>query len=612
MELDRFRITHFRCLYDPGWTVFRNPTVLIGCNDGGKSATIEALDSFFGDVPPTADAYSYVPDTPPDSEGNRPREQEITLEAEFTVGSDEEGLLGQALLRSPAGRLHLRKVFRHNEQTVTFEMKMPVPEDPSLPSDPYSLNINEIRAYLSKLQIPNPGGSHRDPLLVALLQWLRQQPMKEAWASVPANVATLLPVYQVVRGTDPEETILQLLNLAHRQLLKEPKTEELLLKLRGEVEKHLTQPLEAKTTSLAAYISKYVPDIEHAYVNPQFKISTGLQSAPLTLVGRDGNRIDLSARGLGTRQQVTLAVFEWNSEVLQPKDGAVVGNVILAFDEPDIHLDYQAQRRVYEAIESYMGQGVQVIVATHSVNFINRVPIHCIHHYSKPPDVSQATIQCLSPSVDDPEEVAFFIDQVGEAMGLDNASVFYERCFLAFEGPTEQCALPILFKLHTQGDSLYRKGIKLVNCYDNYGAIVFAKFMNRNGRHVLFMVDEDTTTSKGTKRLLTESALEKAGFSVADQVHFVAPECFEYAFPDHVWARVLNLNQPGSKSDWSPEKVRTYRLGAKSFIESINKILDEDSKPKIGVMLAKAVESADEIPLAIRRCFDSAIELANQ
>jgi len=612
MKLCEFRATHFRCLYDPGWITIYDPTVLIGCNDGGKTATIDALDCFLGDVDPAPDAYSYVRDAPLEPDGNRSRETEITLEAKFKLSPQEIKLLRNVLLVPPTDHVHLRKVFRSDGTPTQFEILTSVPLDPDLPKAPHRLTIHEIRRLLREYDVPNPGGTSLEPLLEALTQWLQQQQMKEDWAPVSSELYELLPLYQVVKGEDPEDTIFQMLNVAHRQLLKQPDTMELLQEIEEKIDEQLKGPLETKTAILAQYISRYLPDIKEAHVIPQFDVSARLQSAPLTLVGSDGYRIDLSARGAGTRQQVTLAVFEWNSETIQSPGDKEVRDTIIAFDEPDLHLDYEAQRRIYKAIESYVTKDVQVIVATHSINFINRVDIHSIYHLAKPANRSETTIECFSPSTDDSDEQHFFIDKLGEAMGLDNASIFYERCFLAFEGPTEQAALPKLFDIYTEGDSLTRRGIKLVNCYDAYGAIVFAKFMHRNRRPVLLMVDEDTTINKGTKRQLTRSALERAGFSIQEQVNFVEPECFEYAFSDKVWSRVLNQNQPGSKSDWTPDKVQTYRLGAKKFLDSMREILQEESKPEIGIMLARAVESKAEIPLGIRNCFDSAIRLANQ
>ena len=47
MFLEAFRATHFRCLHGTDWIPLHDLTVLIGENDGGKTATLDALAAFF-------------------------------------------------------------------------------------------------------------------------------------------------------------------------------------------------------------------------------------------------------------------------------------------------------------------------------------------------------------------------------------------------------------------------------------------------------------------------------------------------------------------------------------------------------------------------------------
>jgi len=607
MKLKQFRISNFRCLYDSGYIPLTDPTVLIGCNDGGKTTTLDALEYFFGTSTPPPEAYSYVPDVSPDNDGHRPRVDEMVLEAVFSLSEIEREAIAKALLEPPGDSMHVRKVFKRMDASIDFSVLSRVPENPELPSDVTAMSITTIRSLLSKYNIDNPGGNAKEPLQEALHIWLLKQPLQEGWLAAPTVIKELMPIFQIVEGEDPEQTILQLLRVSYKQLQKYPDTEALLNRFRDDFDKQLRQPLVEQTKNIIDYIKDYLPDITKAEVLPEFKVDAGLASAPLTLIGSENARIDISARGAGTRQQVNLAIFEWSAE--KPPEGVIPSDTILAFDEPDLHLDYEAQKRIYKAIESHVNKGTQVVVATHSLNFINRVSLECICHYSKPAGQLETTIEYLRPESNDPDESTFFVNHVGESMGFDNAAILYERCFLAFEGNTELATLPLLFSKYTK-DSLFRCGIRLVNCYDQYGAIVFAKFMHKNGRRVLFMVDEDTTINKGTKRLLTKNSLDNAGFAINEQVHIIGPDCFEYAFTDQIWAKVLNDNEPNGQKDWSPEKLTPYRQGARSFVPEMLKILQEESKPNVGMMLAKAVENPDDIPDCIRRCFDKAIRLA--
>ena len=192
---------------------------------------------------------------------------------------------------------------------------------------------------------------------------------------------------------------------------------------------------------------------------------------------------------------------------------------------------------------------------------------------------------------------------------MENSTMFYERCFLTIEGKTEEGALPRLFELCV-GSSTHARGVKLVNSYNNYGAIVAAQFLHRNGRPVIFLVDEDTTLHKGTSRLLTVQNLQKAGFPIVRR-HIVAPSCFEYAFSDDVWCRVLNDHQMENQGVWSSADVASLRTSPKEFFDSIQEILQSESKPLIGVWLAAAVREVSEIPESIRDCMVQADQLAN-
>ena len=313
-------------------------------------------------------------------------------------------------------------------------------------------------------------------------------------------------------------------------------------------------------------------------------------------------------RGAGLQQQVTMAAYEWSTGVLERRQQEGGHPLILAFDEPDVHLDYKAQQHLFNTIGRFAETNIQVVIATHSINFINRVPIHQINHYSLAPDQSRSITDTLQPS-DDPEEREFFLNRLGTNMGLENSTMFYERCFLTIEGKTEEGALPRLFELCV-GTTTHSRGVKLVNSYNNHGAIVAAQFLHRNGRSVVFLVDEDTTLNKGTSRLLTQQNLQRAGFPI-DRRHIVGPSCFEYAFSDDVWCRVLNMHQIENQKVWNSSDVANLRTTPKAFLDSIQEILGGESKPRIGVWLAAAVKDADEIPEAIRKCLVQADQLAN-
>jgi hypothetical protein len=172
----------------------------------------------------------------------------------------------------------------------------------------------------------------------------------------------------------------------------------------------------------------------------------------------------------------------------------------------------------------------------------------------------------------------------------------------------EETAIPIIFKL-CAGEFPYAKGVRIVNSYANYGAIVFAKFLHKHQRRVVFAVDEDTTRNKGVARHLTRKSLERAGFDIPQQVHFVGPHYFEFAFSDAVWAKALNENT-GNKA-WTSARVSALRDPPQAFADKLITGSGIASKPELGLVLAKSIRERTEVPDCLRLCIEKAIELAS-
>jgi putative ATP-dependent endonuclease of the OLD family len=191
---------------------------------------------------------------------------------------------------------------------------------------------------------------------------------------------------------------------------------------------------------------------------------------------------------------------------------------------------------------------------------------------------------------------------------MSTAAAMKSLWFLLFEGKTEEMAIPILFKLCT-GDHPYTKGVRIVNSYDNYGVLVFARFLHRHDRHVVFAVDEDTTRNKDTRRHLTRDALSKVGFDIPQQVHLISPDHFEYAFSNDVWAKVLNAEI--KTNDWTSERIASFRNPPQGFVDKLLQQSRITDKPKLGLVLAKNLTDPNDVPQCIRNCFTKAVELAS-
>lgn len=601
MQLDAFRPRHFQSLYDPGWVPFHDITVLIGENDGGKTASLLALGILFGDSRPDQEDFSFVPGAQPNQDGDLPREPEMTLEARFTLSKEEQAMVAK---HAPldGGILHIGKNFTTAGEDEHYIVGQ-VPQDEKLRVDLDGLKIQGLRQLAGELGL-EVGGTSKEPFVQALREHRAQQPTVEGKLPFPSGIRSLIPEFTAVNtASDPEAVVHGVLRLTFREELDKPENAQRL----QELEHDITNRLREQASALNPFVQKYRPEVKSVSVNPEFNFERGFQASRLTLLDQNDRPILLEKRGTGIRRHITLAVYEWNSQVIRKREEEGARPLILALDEPDTSLDYHSQRQLFDIIQGFVGPKVQVVVCTHSVNLINRVPVQKINHYLLDPTGSKTIVESFQVDSEDQEEIDFFLHRLGDGIGLQNALMFYERCFLLFEGETEKRALPLIFRLCT-GEFPYAKGVRLANAYNDHGAIVFAKFLHRHRRDVVFMVDEDTTRNIGVKRHITRDSLERAGFNVAEQAHFIGPDHFEYAFSDELWARALGSYE-GSGS-WTPERVASLRDPPQHFATRLLEESGIQSKPDLGLVLAKSLRSADEVPDCIRACVQRAEQMA--
>lgn len=254
---------------------------------------------------------------------------------------------------------------------------------------------------------------------------------------------------------------------------------------------------------------------------------------------------------------------------------------------------------------------VQMLVATHSMNLIDRVDIADVQHLAL---VEGRT--SLTRLVDSSHDgIDRYLGDLASALGLQNSVLLHERCFVAVEGPTESQSLPILFRSAT-GMSLQAAGIALVPCNGNEGALKLARFLQKRDRQVAFVVDKDSTSNRETRKLFTVDKLRSYGFS-EDQIHYVGePTELEELFSDERWCTTANTHWPRTDSQqWEPDHVAALRTGTKfsgDLLElfKVGSATGPSSKPEMMATLATTKRDQETVPEPLQTIFETLIDLA--
>ena len=273
--------------------------------------------------------------------------------------------------------------------------------------------------------------------------------------------------------------------------------------------------------------------------------------------------------------------------------------LIVSFDEPETHLDYSSQREILDQIRTIADNPRNyVIICTHSLNLIDRIPITNIVHFKK--NKNKVIIDTMK--TEDPQLIDMFLYEISDCMGLKNSIMLNERCFLIVEGYTEFQSIPIIFQ-KLKGYSLQAGGIRLINGKGCTGVRILAKFLNDNKRNVFFLVDKDAKSRK----VFTLKQLKTDGFSVRKQVFFVGTVEYEDVFSDDLYATTANTNWPKQNGrQWINADFAAIR--GPRFCDDLFALLQRESqawvtKPDLGEAIAKTI-TVPEIPQQIIDCFN--------
>jgi hypothetical protein len=388
---------------------------------------------------------------------------------------------------------------------------------------------------------------------------------------------------------DPEGQIHSALRTAFKDLLDDP---QLVGPVR-EVESAVQEQLAEKAKELCDHVAERCPELESIAVAPEVTFTEGFRNVEVLAAREGGVEIPLNRSGAGRRRRINLAIWEWTGNLLDvtgPEDRAVV----IAYDEPDTHLDYAHQRELVELIQQQCAKpGIGMAIATHSLNLIDRVDIESVVHLRLQDHLS--VLERLMAS--DHESIDQHLRRVSEAMGLRNSVLLHERSFLGVEGPTEMQTVPALFRLSTDM-SLQSAGIALIAGNGNDGALNVIKFLKEHGRTMSFLVvDSDSSDRK----LFRPDKLHAAGIQ-DNEIYFVGTRELEDLFDDDQWADTANMHWPRDDGEkWTTEDFASLRQADKFSKAIENKVrgCSSDAPPrKTGylVALVQGLTEVEEVP----------------
>lgn len=457
MHIAELKIENFRCFGagDNGLTITFSPglTALVGENDSGKTAVIDALRLILG----TRDQEFFRTQ---DSDFHYPsggtREDEISIRCRFDGLSDEEkGAFAEYLTYVKAGGIHDAALFicwtardmagaRSTRRFVSVEARTGEKGDgPVLDAEARDL----LRAtYLRPLRDAERAmAAGRGSRLSQILQHTKE--IRDAGEDFDPSIAT----------TDTRKlSVLGVGDYANKLLQDRQEIAE----ARKRLNEEYLAPLSLSGDSLAAAIGVSAASDDEA------RLRHLLEKLELDLQADDGSS---NIRGLGSNNLLFMAC---ELLLLGSEEG---GLLLLLIEEPEAHLHPQRQARLMQFLEDQAeaapegNRRIQIIVTTHSPNIASAIKVENIVLLE-----GERAFPLTAGSTELDRSDYRFLERF---LDVTKANLFFARGVVIVEGDGENILLPTIARLIDR--DFTEHGVSIVNV-GGTGLRRFARIFQRS------------------------------------------------------------------------------------------------------------------------------------
>ena len=435
MRLESVTIGNFRCFKDEVTVTLAGLTTLVGKNDAGKSAVLEALEIFFN-----SDAVKI--ESGDACVHNKSKEVSITCEfselpKSLSLDAGATTTLADEYLLTPSGMLRIRKVYDCGKGKPTCEVFVVASHPTAAGVDNLlELKEKELQAIVTgrKLVAPLKGNPGMRQAI-----WNNEADLKIGNVSIPVTKPTEdskriwdqleghLPLFALFqsdrRSQDSDGEVQNPMKAAVAAAIAE---------VQPEIDQ-IQQKIEEKTQAIAASTHEALKSLDPALaqeLTPRFTPPTPAKWVGLFSVNMTTDHgIPLNKRGSGVRRLVLVSFFKAEAE--RQLQATSRRSIIYAIEEPETAQHPNNQRVLIEAFKGLTSDpGCQVLLTTHSPGFASELPTDGIRY---------VTIEHGLTTVKSGVDV---FDEVAEALGVVPDSRV--RVLVCVEGPTDVVALKSL------------------------------------------------------------------------------------------------------------------------------------------------------------------------
>lgn len=606
MILKKLCIKGFRCYQDTSNIPIHNLTVFVGQNDVGKTYLLKAVEVLLTNKHPTEGDYRKCVDGA--------TEDLIVISGEFVL--EDHDTIPEDFRSTDNSHFRLSKTF--TKTSVKCEIDGRGYSDPRFDSF-MNQKAAVQKELLESLGVEPTGNAQAregqleqaeiDGSLVKTSQ------IRDVQFSV---LSEHLPMFQLISSTSykhPDSFVQQTLRVAVNSYINpvdESTGQSRLIDSLRPVKSGIEDALNAEVMKVKRFLKVSDKDLVDISVAPAIDFSKSLSAINLMAdVGEGFQSID--DFGEGRKKKFWMGLLEWDRAIQKQSTNR---SVLRAYDEPDVNLDYEAERRLFGSILSLTkreSSKVQALICTHAVTMVDQAPAEAIN-LIEVDDVGQRVVNYLKSEGND--DLKNFLAVVGRSSGISNSALFYEKAFLIVEGESEENAIPILYQ-HLYGKSLIEDRITLINLRTCGAWKSVLGVLSHNRATLTVMLLDQDCNEQGSSGHVTEELLSEIGYPSdfkGENCFYVGRKEFEDAFRTDDIVAVLDLHWPKKdEQSWNQTEIDELRAEGRKFSKDLmdhvrrnceTSLRNTARKPEFAERLAMYCKDEQQIPSEVKRTFE--------
>jgi len=503
MYLYRIEIKNFRCLKHIEVRDLKEINILIGPNNSGKTAFLEALYhvlGYSGRSTPSEDDFFI------DSEDFNPKNSEpieITIEFRETPENRfSESIQSDFLNIIQYDEDIILEKERNNMDPIRFILlKYEYSYDPSIGK--FNEDFCFIRPDGSRITAGNTNLTRNRK---SYFPYFIMKTLRDASGEIKKKYSNWGKIKNSIDYTNKQDKIRALIRKINDLLIKDEATLSNLISEIMKIGDYLDFGKKPANIFLQAISDRGWEYLDN--LNVFLKSKESFASLPL------------EKHGMGVQNFALLFILNAYLKIILPIDIENPETApIVGVEEPEAHLHPQAQRAVYNMLSNMSGQK---FISTHSSHFLRESDIHNFLLFKMESGETKIyKIPKYKPTFNFkygfPDQAYsnnlffndFELNKIRRYMLFKNADIFFSNLFILCEGESDKRFLEIIVQKKF-GKSLAQLGVSIIPCETNTNYITFLKIASPKAFNLPWLIFSDS--EPGTREKV-KSQVKEAGYN---------------------------------------------------------------------------------------------------